>query len=95
MLYIYVHYLGFVCRHSVSPIWVNNSNLSNRDVSPPATQRLSPVFPTGGTHQPGPMFKTKHADGPDQKRTRSPTFPTATVFSSENARADGQKRSAE
>ncbi|XP_047979810.1 SAC3 family protein B isoform X2 [Salvia hispanica] len=80
-------------QHSVSPIWVNNSNLSNRNVSPPATQRLSPVFPTGGTHQPGPMFKTKHADGPDQKRTRSPTFPTATVFSSENARADGQKRS--
>ncbi|XP_042037329.1 SAC3 family protein B-like isoform X1 [Salvia splendens] len=80
-------------QHYVSSIWVNNSNLSSRNVSPPAPQRLSPVFPTGGTHQPGPMFKTKHTDGPDQKRTRSPTFTTATVFSSEDARADGQKRS--
>ncbi|XP_042064553.1 SAC3 family protein B-like isoform X1 [Salvia splendens] len=80
-------------QHRVSPIWVNNSNLSSRNVSPPAPQRLSPVFPTGGTHQPEPMFKTKHTDGPDQKRTRSPTFPTATVFSSENARVDDKKRS--
>ncbi|KAL1543164.1 SAC3 family protein B-like isoform X2 [Salvia divinorum] len=82
-----------VQQHSVSHIWVNNSNLSSRNVTPPAPQRLSPVFPTGGTHQPGPMFKTKHASGPDQKRTRSPTLPTATVFSSENTRADGHKRS--
>lgn len=87
--------LGLLYRQSVSPIWVNNSNISSHNVSPPAPQRLSPVFPTGGTHQPGPMFKTKHTHGPDQKRTRSPTFTTATVFSSEDARADGQKRLAE
>ncbi|XP_057771901.1 SAC3 family protein B isoform X2 [Salvia miltiorrhiza] len=82
-----------VQQYSPSPVWVNNSKLSSHNITPPVQERLSPVFPSGGTHQPGPMFKTKHTDGPLQKRTRSPTLPTATVFSSENARSDGPKRS--
>lgn len=84
--------LGLLCRRSFSPTWVNNTKLSSHNITPPVQERLSSVFPTGGTHQPGQMFQTKHADVPLQKRTRSPTLPTATVFSSENNRSDGHKR---
>lgn len=84
--------LGLLCRRSFSPMSVNSTKLSSHNITPPAQERLSPVFPTRGTHQPGPMFQTKHTDSPLQKRTRSPTLPSAAVLTSENTRSDGHKR---
>ncbi|KAH6769835.1 hypothetical protein C2S52_014638 [Perilla frutescens var. hirtella] len=76
-----------------SPVWVNQSKPSSHNTTPPAQERISSGLTTGGTHQSGPMFQPKIADGPLQKRNRSPTLPTATGFSPENARSDDHKRS--
>lgn len=83
--------LGLVYRRPFNP-WNNQSNLSSHNITPPAQNRISSVLTTGGTYQPGSMFQTQYMDAPLQKRTRSPTLPTATGFSPENARSDGHKR---
>lgn len=76
-----------------SPVWVNQSKPSSHSTTTPPQERISSAMTIGGTHQSGPRFQTKNADGPLQKRTRSPPPPSASGFPPENARSDGHKRS--
>ncbi|KAL8047802.1 hypothetical protein ABFX02_07G023600 [Erythranthe guttata] len=70
--------------HFASSMGGNHSKSSSHNTTPPAQLGTPSVSTTGGSYQSGPVFQTKHTDGPFPKRTRSPTLLTTGGVSRED-----------